>query len=257
MVFQSSRYNLHTHIRNNKLKFMAMIKKNVFITIVFSLLFLLDIPAQNKVDTTLVKELERMFVFDQLAASNSKPKESSSSLSKVEWKDSIYRAHQITLEKLLNKNGYPGYDLVGKRGSQLFWAMVQHSDFNPDFQKRVLDSMRIAVENRNANPHNYAYLMDRVIMNINKKMVYGTQVTYHWFTGKAKYLPTIDPINLNKRRAEIGLEPIEDYLQEMTEVNNKYGNSILGGITNVALILIFTILVLFGIVVYFVRRDRK
>ncbi|MEN2284522.1 DUF6624 domain-containing protein, partial [Algoriphagus sp. SE2] len=135
--------------------------------------------------------------------------------------------------------------------------MVQHSDFNPNFQLQVLDSMYKEVQNNNADPINYAYLLDRVKMNMGEKLVYGTQVTYHWFSGKARYRPTIDPENLNQRRAEIGLEPIEIYLDEMTEVNNKMGNSIVGGITNVALFLIITLIVITGVIALLIFKRKK
>lgn len=211
------------------------------------------LSAQNGIDSTLLKELERMFEIDQLAASKSR---STSTLSTTEWADSVYQAHQRFLENTLNKFGYPGYDKLGKRGSNLYWVMVQHSDFDTNFQKRVLDSLYKEVQINNADPINYAYLLDRVKMNLGEKLVYGTQVTYHWFTGKARIRPTIDPENLNSRRAEIGLEPIEVYLEEMNEVNNLQGNSIIGGITNLGLLLIIISIVISTLVVLLLFKRK-
>lgn len=205
-------------------------------------------------DSTLLKELERMFVIDQLAASKSR---SSSTLSTAEWADSVYRAHQRFLEHTLNTFGYPGYNKLGKRGSNLYWVMVQHSDFDANFQKRVLDSMYQEVQINNADPINYAYLLDRVKMNKGEELVYGTQVTYHWFTGKARSLPTIDPEKLNSRRAEIGLEPIEVYLEEMNQINNLQGNSIIGGITNLGLLSIITSIVISALVVFLLFKRKR
>jgi hypothetical protein len=228
-------------------------KKTLLVLIIFSYSFTSKLSAQKGIDSTLLKKLEHMSIIDQLAASKSK---SSSTLSTSEWADSVYQAHQKFLENTLNKFGYPGYNLVGKRGSQLYWVMVQHSDFNPNFQLQVLDSMYKEVQNNNADPINYAYLLDRVKMNMGEKLVYGTQVTYHWFSGKARYRPTIDPENLNQRRAEIGLEPIDIYLDEMTEVNNKMGNSILGGITNVALLLIISLIIIIGVIAILIFKRK-
>ena len=231
-----------------------IMKKTLLVFIVFTCCYPVKISAQDGIDSTLLNELKRMIVIDQQAATKSR---SSSTLSTTEWADSVFRVHKRFVENELNKSGYPGYDKLGKRGSQLYLAMVQHSDFDPNFQKRVLDSMYQEVQNSNADPILYAYLSDRVKRNMGEKMIYGTQVTYHWFTGKARYRPTIDPKNLNKRRAEIGLDPIEVYLEEMTEINNLQGNSMVGGITNVALLLIIALIIICGVIVFKVKRRKK
>jgi hypothetical protein len=232
------------------------IKNAVVISFIFSCILINNIQGQSTIDSALVGELERMIVLDQLAASNAQPPEGNNSLSQKEWKDSIYRAHQSILEKVLDDHGYPGFNMVGKRGSQLYWAMVQHSDFDPSFQKRVLDSMYVEVQNNNADPRNYAYLTDRVNLNFNKDLVYGTQLTYNLITGQAHYKTTIDPENLNKRRAEIGLEPIEDYLEQMTK-DHLQNNSIIDGITNVALLLLLVVAILIGGFIFFLVRRKK
>ena len=220
------------------------------------LLFITSCAQGQSIDTGLLDELERMVVLDQLAASNSQPTQISTSLTKEEWKDSIYRAHASILEEILDDVGYPGYDLVGNKGSQLYWVMVQHADFDPLFQKRVLDSMYIEVQNSNADSRNYAFLKDRVNLNFGEEQVYGTQVDYNLVTGKAHYKQTIDPEKLNKRRADIGLEPIEDYLKQMTK-DHLQRNSVIAGITNVALILIITLIIILGMFFLYSSRLRK
>nr|WP_252736462.1 DUF6624 domain-containing protein [Maribacter dokdonensis] len=116
--------------------------------------------------------------------------------------------------------------MAGKEGSQNFWLMVQHSDHNPDFQKEVLKKMKSEVDKGNAKPSNYGLLVDRVMLNIGKQQVYGTQVDYNMETGQAFPRDLKDRAEINKRRKSIGLEPIEEYLNGMSEMHfemNKEG----------------------------------
>ena len=227
------------------------------ILMILLLFFSIDSIAQQSVDSSLLMELERMLKLDQLAASNSESYSKFSKLSQNNWKDSVYRAHQSVLENVIDDFGFPGYDFLGKRGSQIFWLMVQHSDFDPDFQKRVLDSMYVEVLNNNANAQDYAFLTDRVNLNFDEAQIYGTQVTYDLITGRAKCRNTKDPIDLDKRRAEIGLEPIDEYLNNMTKINMQY-QSIVGGITNFALLLILiTVCFALVVLVWILRRRSK
>lgn len=96
--------------------------------------------------------------------------------------------------------------------------MVQHSDKDVDFQSRILEKLKIEVENKNADGSNYGLLTDRVKINRGEKQIYGTQVTYN-AQGQAYPKSLVDSVNVNKRRAEVGLDPIEQYLNIMTEMH--------------------------------------
>ncbi|CAA0147908.1 Probable lipoprotein precursor [Tenacibaculum maritimum] len=137
-----------------------------------------------------------------------------------DYKDSVFRDNKKILEKVLNEYGFPGIDLVGKQGSFNFWLMVQHCDFDPDFQKEVLQQMKIEVDKGNAIPRNYGLLVDRVNLNTGEKQIYGTQVAYNRKTGQAYPRDLEDSLNVNKRRESVGLEPIKKYLNHMT--NNHF-----------------------------------
>lgn len=57
--------------------------------------------------------------------------------------------------------------------------------------------------------------MDSILVNEDKVQVYGSQVRANPETGKGELYPVADEKNLNIRRAEIDLMPIEDYLKYM------------------------------------------
>jgi len=168
----------------------------------------------------LTDELKRMVEIDQIAARV--PEGKYKELSNEEWdafKDSVFTTHQIRLQQLFEQYGFVGFDLAGEEGSQNFWLMVQHSDHTPDFQKKVLEKMKIEVDRGNAKPSNYGLLVDRVKINTGEKQVYGTQVTYNMETGQAFPKSLEDSVNVNQRRESVGLEPLEVYLNTMTEMH--------------------------------------
>lgn len=165
----------------------------------------------------LAYELKQRAIVDQTAAWIPEGKFKEYSQAKWEiYKDSVFMTNKIFLEGVVNKYGYPGYDLVGKEGENNFWVMVQHCDFDPKFQLRVLEKLKKQVELGNANGRHLGLLTDRVNLNTGKKQVYGTQVTYERETGRAIPKPLEDSTSVNDRRKSVGLEPIEIYLNKMT-----------------------------------------
>ena len=167
----------------------------------------------------LADELKTMAEVDQVAAYIPQGKYKDWSPEKwSNFQDSVFTTHKKRLEEIFEKFGYPGYDLVGKMGSQHFWLMVQHCDSDPAFQRRVLEKLKVEVDNKNADGTNYGLLTDRVKINSGEKQIYGTQVTYNSL-GQAYPKNLADSANVNKRRAEVGLEPLEQYLNLMTEMH--------------------------------------
>lgn len=170
----------------------------------------------------LAEELEKMVEIDQLVASNAFPPKNYSHLTQEKWevfKDSVYNKNQKRAKEILDKHGFVGFDLAGENGSRNFWLIVQHSDHNPEFQKEVLAEMKKEVEKQNADSRNYGLLVDRVNLNTGKAQIYGTQVTYNMNNGQAYPKKLADSVNVNKRRKSIGLEPIEEYLNRMSEMH--------------------------------------
>ncbi|MDJ0363694.1 hypothetical protein QMK33_00900 [Hymenobacter sp. H14-R3] len=136
-------------------------------------------------------------------------------------KDNFAR-HQPILEMIIKQTGYPGFKQVGEKSSNNFWLLVQHADAHPDFQRQILKLMLPEVKRKNASPVNYAYLTDRVAINANQPEEYGTQVEYKGpGLGKAVPKSLRDPKSVNKRRAAIGMEPLENYLGMMSKMHEE------------------------------------
>ena len=132
-------------------------------------------------------------------------------------------SNMVILKILFKDYGFLGFEEVGKQGSSNFWLMMQHCDKDPKFQEEVLSEMKKHIERKNADPSNYAYLIDRVNVNTGKPQVYGTQMRLNKDQTSYEPKPVIDSENLNKRRAEVGLGAIEEYIGVM---NSHYSGSL-------------------------------
>jgi hypothetical protein len=128
----------------------------------------------------------------------------------------------LIITDLFNRYGYLGYNKVGVISSHYFWLLVQHSDKHPDFQERVLDSMKIEASKGNSSMKDYAYLLDRVKVNTGRLQIYGTQMQYDSINSTYETKPVEEPANLNMRRQEVGLSTIEDYIRIMNENYKPY-----------------------------------
>jgi len=127
------------------------------------------------------------------------------------WKTISYydSVDLIKVVSILDKYGWPGPDIVGARGSQTVFLVIQHADTKT--QQKYLPMMREAVKNKKATPSDLALLEDRVAIREGRKQIYGSQIT---MDKEGSFLaPMEDPANVDKRRAEAGLGTLADYLQ--------------------------------------------
>ncbi len=72
--------------------------------------------------------------------------------------------------------------------------------------------MRAAVKKGNANASSLALLEDRVALHQGKRQIYGSQIHTDKETPEMYVAPLIDPENVDKRRAEVGLGKLADYV---------------------------------------------
>jgi hypothetical protein len=121
------------------------------------------------------------------------------------------------LEEILAEHGWPTYDLVGEDGEDAAWAIAQHSDHDPEFQRAALELLREAVAAGQASPGNLAYLTDRVAVGAGEPQTYGTQVGCGP-GGAEPATPLADEAAVDRLRAEAGLDPLADYLAEMDAI---------------------------------------
>ena len=86
------------------------------------------------------------------------------------------------------------------------WLVLQHS--KKKYRKKYFPKVEAAVRNGDLSKAQYATMKDRILMDDGKPQIYGTQIK----NGKLYKLDS--PKTVNERRAEMGLKPIEEYLEQ-------------------------------------------
>lgn len=162
----------------------------------------------KKLNIELSKLIDSLYMADQRTA-EIRPGDSAAAAFQR-----VIRTNFPIVKTILEKYGFPGYDLTGKESSGNYFLLVQHSDFDLAFQKKALKLMKQQVHNKNASGQNYAYLIDRININEGKPQVYGTQII---MSGDTKIKPCIDIANLDKRRKSVGLTSIKEYLKKCND----------------------------------------
>lgn len=131
----------------------------------------------------------------------------------IDWDEveKVDTKHTQRVKEMVENIGFLGISKVGKEGSHNAWLLVQHTP-DSEFMKMYLQMMEEQDEGE-YDKVNHAYLKDRVLLNDGKPQLYGTQLVNDKVTGKPVLYEVEDRENLNKRREEIGLETIEEYLR--------------------------------------------
>jgi len=125
----------------------------------------------------------------------------------INQKDSI---NLIKVESVLDEYGWVGADVVGGQGNLTLFLVIQHSD--QATQEKYLPMMREAVKKGKAEGSSLALLEDRVALRQGKRQIYGSQIGQDLETQLYYVSPLEDPDNVDKRRAEVGLQPLAEYV---------------------------------------------
>ena len=123
----------------------------------------------------------------------------------------IDSSNLVQVEALIATYGWMGKSKIGTMGNYTLWLVIQHADLAT--QEKYLPMLEKSVAEGESRASELAYLKDRVLMRQGKKQIYGTQVVPSG-NGMQEFWPIEDMTNVDKRRAEVGLEPIEQYAKK-------------------------------------------
>ncbi|GAB3167151.1 DUF6624 domain-containing protein [Telluribacter humicola] len=127
------------------------------------------------------------------------------------WEEMV-RADSVNLpkiERILQQYGYPGKSLVGEEQSMTAWLVIQHAPLA--VQEKYFPLIQKAAQQGELEKSHLALLVDRIRVFKGQKQLYGSQVKNGPDGKPAGFEPIEDEPNVNKRRAEMGLGPLEDY----------------------------------------------
>lgn len=121
-------------------------------------------------------------------------------------------ANLVKLKWLIATLGFPTWERVCSYGSADAWLIAQHA--HPWFQYGYVKQMRRAVADTNADPSNLAYLEDRLRTARGLPQLYGTQFSSTSENNRTVWqCPVADIKNVNFRREQMLMPPLEDYIE--------------------------------------------
>ncbi|MDX1828059.1 MAG: DUF6624 domain-containing protein [Lutibacter sp.] len=133
------------------------------------------------------------------------------------FKQQIGKDNYKKMQSLIEKFGWPKYSTVGKLAADAPLLVINHNEsdavrvkYLPQIKQSCLEGEGSCME--------FAKIQDRILVNENKLQLYGMQFRY---TKKRTLepFPIKDPEYVDKRRKEIGLEPLKDYLKRKINYN--------------------------------------
>ena len=177
----------------------------------------------NKTQTSIQNTKDLIAVLDTIWRTEQEPITLRDSLiekygvesKEVQGQQEIYeRNHAINERKvkvILDKYGWPGKDIIGEQGNWTICNVIQHSD--NEIRIKYLPMIRQAVKDKKLHPRFLVRTEDRIATERGDLQIYGGQMKYYPETKSFNVWPVYDPVNIDKRRAEIGLEPISEFLK--------------------------------------------
>ncbi len=170
-----------------------------------------------KIDIELKAELEKIYDDDQAIRTKYINMQKASEFDNPELKqlgvqmNTIDSINTIKVLNILDTRGWVGSDVVGTKGNQALFLVLQHADIAT--QKKYVPLMREAAENKDASYASLALLEDRIEIREGLHQIYGSQISRHPITNEFYVLPLIDPDNVDTRRATRNLGPLAEYVE--------------------------------------------
>lgn len=126
----------------------------------------------------------------------------------IKYQDSICINKLI---KIVDTHGWLGKSRVGAKANQAIWLVMQHAELR--VQEKYLPLLKESFEKGESEGWHLAFFEDRILMYHKKEQVYGTQAVWDNDLKKNVIYPIADAKDVNQRRKEVGLEPIEEYVE--------------------------------------------
>ena len=119
-------------------------------------------------------------------------------------------ANLIEVAEILEDRGWPSLEEAGPKGATTIFLVIQHAPV--EAQEKYLPMVRQAVSDGALAARHLAVLEDQVHLHRTGYQIYGSQIGE---TGQGQYFvyPVEDPGNLDRRRAAMGMPPMEQYLK--------------------------------------------
>ncbi len=132
------------------------------------------------------------------------------------WKEMIAvdEENRKAVIAIIEEHGWPGTSMVGPQASSAAFLVIQHiPQEEKETMEKYLPLLREAAAKGEAEKSHLALMEDRVLMYNGQPQLYGSQLRMNNNTGKYELYTIEDEANVDKRREEMGLEPLADYMK--------------------------------------------
>lgn len=127
----------------------------------------------------------------------------------------VFRQHLARLKEIIKVTGWPTLQDVGFDGTQSAWLLVQHADFDVDYQREIIAVLKPLAESGRVPKEHYAFLYDRVAMNDKLPQRYGSQGSCKE-SGDWEAWQIEKPELLDNLRVAMELQPMSEYIQKVS-----------------------------------------
>jgi hypothetical protein len=128
----------------------------------------------------------------------------------VENLENDKKNQQIVVSTIENC-GFPTVEKHGYKSVEAVFLVLQHA--GKSLREKYFPQIKKSADQGDLQWSIVALMEDRMLMDRGEKQKYGSQVLKKNGSDTWTLYPIQDPENVNKRRAEIGLQPIEEYLR--------------------------------------------
>ncbi len=133
----------------------------------------------------------------------------------VQEQERTDKANMSRLVQIVDQVGWPGPDLVGAEASRAAQTILQHAEL--DQLRRLVPFLKDAVSKGQADATQLAMAEDQIRVEEGRSQIYGTEVT-QGPDGIPRLYPLEDPESVDARRAEVGLAPLREYLDQLEQI---------------------------------------
>lgn len=138
--------------------------------------------------------------------------------------EQVHIANAEGLLYILEEVGWPGESIAGADGAEAAWVIAQHAISLPAFQLRCLEMLIESVDAGEVPASHGARLLDRIRFNQRRPQVYGT--IFDWDEeGRMSPWWIEDPEEVDARRGEVGLPPLDQEVARVRDETRQAGES--------------------------------
>lgn len=124
----------------------------------------------------------------------------------------IDKQNLIKVVSLIEDCGMPTTNEVSRKQMSAIWLVFQHAD-NTN-RKKYFPLLKKAAENGDLSKSNIALMEDRILMIDGKPQKFGSQISQNRKTKKWELYKLAKPEFVDKRRAEVGLGSLKEYVKK-------------------------------------------